>query len=77
MKIMAKVDCNVFLSESESRNLSLLYHFEGDSTSSTECECQELIKAKILTKIVINLHEVKSVIFINFHEIQLSLTLSS
>ena len=29
---MAKVDCNVFLSESESRNLSLLYHFEGDST---------------------------------------------
>ena len=29
---MAKVDRNAFLSESESRNLSLLYHFGGDST---------------------------------------------
>ena len=25
-----KVDCNAFLSELESRNLSLLYHFGGD-----------------------------------------------
>ena len=29
---IAKVDCNAFLSESESRNLSLLYHFGGDYT---------------------------------------------
>ena len=29
---MAKVGRNAFLSESESRNLSLLYHFGGDST---------------------------------------------
>ena len=29
---MVKVDPNAFLSESESRNLSLLYHFGGDST---------------------------------------------
>ena len=29
---MAKMDCHAFLSESESRNLSLLYHFGGDST---------------------------------------------
>ena len=27
---MAKVDCDAFLSESEPRNLSLLYHFEGE-----------------------------------------------
>ena len=29
---IAILDCNAFLSESESRNLSLLYHFGGDST---------------------------------------------
>ena len=29
---IAKVDSNAFLSESESRNLSLLYHFGEDST---------------------------------------------
>ena len=29
---MAKADHNAFLSESEFRNLSLLYHFGGDST---------------------------------------------
>ena len=29
---MTKVDCNAFLSESESRNLSFLYHSGGDST---------------------------------------------
>ena len=32
MNQIAKVDCNAFLSESESTNLSLLYHFGGDST---------------------------------------------
>ena len=58
---MAKVDHNAFSSESESRNLSLFNHFGGDSISSSDCGCQELIKAKILTKIVINLHKVKSV----------------
>ena len=29
---IAEVDCGAFLSESDSRNLSLLYHFGGDST---------------------------------------------
>ena len=29
---IATMDCNAFLSESESRNLSLSYHFQGDST---------------------------------------------
>ena len=29
---IAIMDCNAYLSESESRNLSLLYHFGGDST---------------------------------------------
>ena len=29
---MAKADHNAFLSESEFRNLILLYHFGGDST---------------------------------------------
>ena len=29
---MAKVDRNAFLSESESRNFSLLYHFGGNFT---------------------------------------------
>ena len=32
MNQIAKVDCNAFLSESESGDLSLLYHFLGDST---------------------------------------------
>ena len=32
MNQIAKVDCNAFLSESYSRNLSLLYHFARDST---------------------------------------------
>lgn len=29
---ITKVDCKAFLSQSESRNLGLLYHFGGDST---------------------------------------------
>ena len=32
MNQIAKVDCNAFLSASESGNLSLLYQFGGDST---------------------------------------------
>ena len=32
MNQIAKVDCNAFLSESQSTNLSLFYHFEEDST---------------------------------------------
>ena len=57
---MAKVDRNAFLSESESRNLSFVPFWRRFYFSSSDCECQELIKAKILTKIVISLHEVKS-----------------
>ena len=56
---MAKVDRNAFLSESESRNLSFVPFWRRFYFSSSDCECQELIKAKILTKIVISLHEVK------------------
>ena len=56
---MAKVDCDAFLSESEPRNLSLLYHFEGEYSLVPQIvNVRNIDQAKILTKIVISLHEV-------------------
>ena len=58
---MSCVDHNAFLLESESRNLSLLYHFGGDSTLVPQIlNVIGIDQAKILTKIAISLHEVKS-----------------
>ena len=60
--IVSGVDSNAFLLESESRNLSLLYHF-GDSTlvphfSSSDFECQEFYSCTHPANIFCNIADV-------------------
>ena len=76
--IMSCVDHNAFLSESESRNLSLLYHFGGDSTLVPQILNVRNWSSKDFDKDCDQFAwgEIRET-FTNFHEIQLSLTLSS